>query len=625
MPPADKDRSQKINRRKVVQGLTVGVAGGLAGCSLVNQDDGDGGGDGEGGANNDGGDGGDGNGGQQNLGERVPTLTYEYWSDLGGNSTILQNFAPILKENVENNLGITLEVNPAQTSNSIGNMINDTHAVNFIGGYYTNTPDRLDPQEQTMQFTITRAGANGKLSTNNYANCEYTTHAHAQASAPTIDDRKELVTEAHSVMSNDYGSIPIAPNIVYGALRSDMLEAGGIGVSGIVRTNPYVYIKSTPKQGDTFVAYSNPQMMETTNFPVLAQSAPLGVWNHLVHSTLTEYDAENNLKEVLAKNYEIEDGGTRITVELRDATFTNGDPITAKDVKFTYSQLANNVDTYPQVFQPPYESINQIDDKTVEFRLEEPFLGLVSKVWPRWGVFHKKSWVEAGAQENPGEVELDPIVSSGPFKLDTFESGSRMRLVPHDGHPVHNPSHNIVFQGYQDQQSAIQAFNANELQIISRLSPGQYANIRDNLGDNALVDASKGFMPFLVWPQASFGPQKFSEFRHAFGAVLNRQEMNQVAFRGEGEPLLYSMVYTDSHPYYPPEDRLAKFTDDPQGSREAARQVLSEAGWGWDDQGNLHFPADADLSPIWPEGETPPPEEFPCINGDGQYVPPEDR
>jgi peptide/nickel transport system substrate-binding protein len=60
------------------------------------------------------------------------------------------------------------------------------------------------------------------------------------------------------------------------------------------------------------------------------------------------------------------------------------------------------------------------------------------------------------------------------------------------------------------------------------------------------------------------------------------------------------------------------------GDEEAARQVLSEAGWGWDDNGNLHYPPDADLSPKWPKGSIPPVGDIPCLNEDG-YVSPANR
>lgn len=79
-----------------------------------------------------------------------------------------------------------------------------------------------------------------------------------------------------------------------------------------------------------------------------------------------------------------------------------------------------------------------------------------------------------------------------------------------------------------------------------------------------------------------------------------------------------------SHAFRPPEDEINKIVDDPTGNIDAARQVLKENGWGWDDQGNLHYPPDADPSPMWPEGEGPTSEEsnggFSCLNEEGEWV-----
>jgi peptide/nickel transport system substrate-binding protein len=80
-----------------------------------------------------------------------------------------------------------------------------------------------------------------------------------------------------------------------------------------------------------------------------------------------------------------------------------------------------------------------------------------------------------------------------------------------------------------------------------------------------------------------------------------------------------SSYFTSAHPWYP-EDEVYQATDDPTGDVEQAKQILRDAGWGWDDDGNLRYPADADLSPRWPKGEYPNEDNgFPCVTADGEY------
>jgi peptide/nickel transport system substrate-binding protein len=64
---------------------------------------------------------------------------------------------------------------------------------------------------------------------------------------------------------------------------------------------------------------------------------------------------------------------------------------------------------------------------------------------------------------------------------------------------------------------------------------------------------------------------------------------------------------------------LATITDKPEGDIEEAKQVLRDAGWGQDDDGNWHYPPDADLSPRWPKDGKPSASEFPCLTKEGKY------
>lgn len=86
-----------------------------------------------------------------------------------------------------------------------------------------------------------------------------------------------------------------------------------------------------------------------------------------------------------------------------------------------------------------------------------------------------------------------------------------------------------------------------------------------------------------------------------------------MAVRGEAEPDTYSSFWAKGHPWRAPDDMLHQFTDQPSGDPDAAKQVLRDAGWAWDDNGNLHYPPDADLEPLWSQGEAPTAEDFPCL------------
>jgi peptide/nickel transport system substrate-binding protein len=98
----------------------------------------------------------------------------------------------------------------------------------------------------------------------------------------------------------------------------------------------------------------------------------------------------------LAKDCVISDDHLTYTLHLKDATFSNGDPVTAQDVKFTYETIANpkydgplgyvvnnivGYDAYNKGTATEITGIKAIDDKTVSFTLTTPYVAeLISNI-----------------------------------------------------------------------------------------------------------------------------------------------------------------------------------------------------------------------------------------------------
>jgi peptide/nickel transport system substrate-binding protein len=128
------------------------------------------------------------------------------------------------------------------------------------------------------------------------------------------------------------------------------------------------------------------------------------------------------------------------------------------------------------------------------------------------------------------------------------------------------------------------------------------------------VSIAEGIGPYKLLPSYPRAPVRFNEFADAVGMSINRQELNEVVTGGRSQVPLYSSMYLSNHPQSPPEDELHHFTDSPSGEPEKAKQVLQDAGWGYGENGNLRYPADKDLTPLWPKGEEPSADDFPCLD-----------
>lgn len=98
----------------------------------------------------------------------------------------------------------------------------------------------------------------------------------------------------------------------------------------------------------------------------------------LFQSTLLRRDADLAIVEDLATGYEVSDDGLAYTVTLRDdARFTDGEPVTAEDVAYTFRTAATQRGlTDVTVLQ---EAV-AVDDRTVELRLSQPQSTFVNRM-----------------------------------------------------------------------------------------------------------------------------------------------------------------------------------------------------------------------------------------------------
>src|SRR5690554_7587990 len=87
----------------------------------------------------------------------------------------------------------------------------------------------------------------------------------------------------------------------------------------------------------------------------------------LFQSTLLKYDQDFNVINDAASDYSLSDDGLTWTVKLRDnIQFSDGEPLTAKDVVFTFNTAKNSASV---VDLTNLKNVQEIDTNTIEFTL----------------------------------------------------------------------------------------------------------------------------------------------------------------------------------------------------------------------------------------------------------------
>ena len=91
--------------------------------------------------------------------------------------------------------------------------------------------------------------------------------------------------------------------------------------------------------------------------------------------------ADLQIANDLATEYSVSDDGLTWTVKIRDdVKFTDGEPLTASDVAFTYNNCKekSTVNDFTML-----EEAVAVDDTTVEFHMTRPF-SIWPYTWRRW-------------------------------------------------------------------------------------------------------------------------------------------------------------------------------------------------------------------------------------------------
>ncbi|MCR5487894.1 MAG: peptide ABC transporter substrate-binding protein [Lachnospiraceae bacterium] len=215
-----------------------------------------------------------------------------------------------------------------------------------------------------------------------------------------------------------------------------------------------------------------------------------------MQDTLLE-QTETDIREGLAESYEMSPDGLTYTFHLRDAKFSNGDPITAEDFVYSWKRLVNpdtgaayawyagaagieNADAIAfEGADLDTLGVEAVDEKTLVVRLDHPvpyFTAIITI--PCFSPISA-----AFGQEHPlyGQSAED-ILSSGPYVVDEWVPGSaelRLRKNEQYWNKDAIQMETLTFKAVTDEQSGILSYEAGDLDMVT-LTGDMAAKYADN-------------------------------------------------------------------------------------------------------------------------------------------------
>lgn len=233
--------------------------------------------------------------------------------------------------------------------------------------------------------------------------------------------------------------------------------------------------------------------------------------------------------------------GLTYTFRIRPGvTWSDGEPVTSRDVAFTYRFILDNgIGAYDNYlpFDPTFETP---DDATLVWRMSEPNLSPLSPPWIPILPEHIWSTFDGDARAAK-RFENIPAVGSGPFHLVAWDEGRSWTVEANpdywDGAPKVD---RIVFTAYENVETLTLALRDGELDLVSGLTP-TLADSLDGVPDIAVHEAQgRGFMN-LAFNFGGQGPQATNHpaladlaVREAIAYAIDKEALVERVLLGRG-------------------------------------------------------------------------------------------
>jgi peptide/nickel transport system substrate-binding protein/microcin C transport system substrate-binding protein len=213
------------------------------------------------------------------------------------------------------------------------------------------------------------------------------------------------------------------------------------------------------------------------NYYTLQGNPPAGMSIFMLETlTVLSADEPRTMYGLLAQEMSIAADKSSITFRLDPrARFSNGDAVTAVDVKYSFDSLSGPYasPTYSSVLAGVHQAV-VIDERTVRFDLKDRSSDNLFKLGALAVFSHKWGLKADGTHERFDKIVTEYPLTSGPYTIALADSGRRIEFKRNREYwardlPVRRGFFNfdrVVYRYYQDEAVATEAFKAGEFDLV---------------------------------------------------------------------------------------------------------------------------------------------------------------
>ena len=346
--------------------------------------------------------------------------------------------------------------------------------------------------------------------------------------------------------------------------------------------------------GDSLVItwLSDPQMLT----PVVASDAYGTRVFWYVMEYLVHLDIDSPFPKVpgLARSWEVSEDGMELTFHLfENATFSDGKPVTADDVIFTWDLATNpKVDSAQErsYIEANVEKWEKIDRHTVKFTMKKPYFDAVGVCGNLLPIMPKHVYGQYDEPTlNEGIPEL--CVGSGPFVLEKWDRNDQIVLARNENYWGPKPAlDRIVIRIIANELSNLQEYRAGNVDLITPTAE-QWV---ENADSPEIQDRGQTILYYT--PRNGYQWLGYNQNRPIFQDKRTRQALTMLLDRRAIiDNLYFGLGLETTGPFFPLGDQYDDTIEPWPYDPERAKVLLAEVGWeDSDGDGILDMDLDGD-------------------------------
>jgi peptide/nickel transport system substrate-binding protein len=285
-----------------------------------------------------------------------------------------------------------------------------------------------------------------------------------------------------------------------------------------------------------------------------------------IFSRLLSISSDGELTPDLAETWEPNENATEWTFTLREASFSDGTPVTSADVVGSFDRVM----TLAGPVAGNYKGVTATapDDQTVVFTSETPEAALPGKL--------TLFFVTKG---DVTDADFTEPIGSGPFVVDSFSPGEELTLSPNEGYYGDVPVlDELVYRVIPEVSSRLAALQAGEIQATWGIPDDQLATLE--AVDGLTTEMIPATSVITMWFNSGRDTLASAEVRRALWKGVDFATIISALYPRTGQPA--DSVVAPAILGYAPQEA---YEYDP----DAAKAELEAAGFDFGQKLELQF------------------------------------